>query len=224
MGFAVRRCRNPVPPPATGEATVGCASRTVVVRALALVRNAHPTSSEISWLLPPAAGEQPQGLRRAGMGAYPWRHSASTTHRPHPSLPLFPGEGTSLRRQRRRVRIARRCRLCVGIGAQCAPYFVGNLVAPSPGRRGRVRQGFRGVYAALGERHSNAAECAPCKGGWGRLHGGTALRRRIDPILAFPCFQGKESACGGRATQNKILGLGGRTSMSPWNRLRRHHP
>ena len=38
---------------------------------------------------------------------------------------------------------------------------MGWLLSPATG----VRQGFRGVYAALAERHSYAGECASCKEG-----------------------------------------------------------
>ena len=70
----------------------------------------------------------------------------------------------------------------------------GRLLPPATGG---VRQGFRGVCAALAERHSHAGECASCKEGW---DGGDACndtpiptfphncRGRSQPTTPLPCF------------------------------------
>ena len=56
-----------------------------------------------------------------------------------------------------------------------------------------VRQGFRGVYAALAERHSHAGECASCKEGWdGRDSNVDAPFSKAPPSRPSPTQRGKE--------------------------------
>ena len=70
---------------------------------------------------------------------------------------------------------------------------MGWLLPPATG----VRQGFRGVYAALAERHSHVGECASCKEGWdgGDAFGDTPIPTfphncggRSQPTTPLPCF------------------------------------